>query len=53
MADRRLESDDNEENNGPLKKRKEVTCFGCLNNRPGQREHMELGGCLYRREENQ
>ena len=23
------------------------TCYGCINFRPGQRDHMEVGGCLY------
>ena len=29
--------------------RNENTCYGCVNDRPGQRDHMEIGGCLYQR----
>lgn len=23
------------------------TCYGCIHNRPGQGDHMDIGGCLY------
>lgn len=25
----------------------QLTCYGCLNNQPNQKCHMEPGGCLY------
>ena len=25
----------------------EESCYGCYHNLPGQRDHMNIGGCLY------